>query len=136
MTPEEKMDPSEILNEKNVDIRRELIRKIGIERFMQVAKTRTLHARGNYELLALDLSPEMKGCKFLKMLNPSIGIWHVEGVPNTCNTVEEALEARLPTQLRQVPIDEVNGADYYQQGDVVIWNREASSRKRLPCLLT
>jgi hypothetical protein len=31
---------------------------------------------------------------YLKMLNPSIGVWHLEGVDNACRTVQHAINWR------------------------------------------
>ena len=94
MTPAEKLNPGEILLEKNVEIRRELIRKIGIERFLQVCPHKMLHKSGNYELLSLSLSAEISDARFLKMVNPSIGCYHVEAVAPECNTVQQAINWR------------------------------------------
>lgn len=94
MTPAERLDPKDILNEKNVEVRRELIRKIGIERFLQVTKHKILDKRDNYELLSIELSNEIKDAKYLKMINPSIKIFHVEGVHPSCKTVQHAINWR------------------------------------------
>jgi len=32
--------------------------------------------------------------RFLKMLNPSVGVWHLEGVERECSTVEQAINWR------------------------------------------
>ena len=42
MTPAEKLDPKIILNEKNVDIQREIIKKIGVERVLQKLNAKCL----------------------------------------------------------------------------------------------
>jgi hypothetical protein len=124
-----------VLKETNVEVRRELLRKIGVERFLAVAKSKTLHKRGNYELLSIDLSAELPGRRYLKMLNPSIGIWHVEGVPQECKTVEQALHSRKPAALLAIPMGE-QGEDWYLQGDVAIWPREAKTVKEFPVQIT
>lgn len=136
LTPSEKLDPKIILTEKNVDVRRELLRKIGIERFSQAVKTKTIHKMGNYELLSLDLSDIHIQRKYLKMLNPSIGIWHIEGVGQECKTVMDALNFRKPDALKKIPIDNNLGEDWYQQGDVAIWPRNAKFVKELPIQIT
>lgn len=92
MTAAEELNVQEIVNEKNVEIRRELIRKIGMERFIQKAGAKVLDKCGDYELLSIHLSDEVSDARYLKMLNPSIGVWHVEGVEG--NTVEEAINWR------------------------------------------
>ena len=90
----EEMDAKNVIAVKNVEQRRELIRKIGAERFIQAAGAKVINKRGDYELLSVDLSDEKKDCRYLKMLNPSIGTWHVEGVANVCQTVEQAINWR------------------------------------------
>lgn len=92
MCTPESLDVKEIVNEKNVEVRRELIRKIGMERFIQKAGAKVLDKQGDYELLSVRLSDEVPDARYLKMLNPSIGVWHVEGVEG--NTVEEAINWR------------------------------------------
>ena len=143
MTRAEELDPKLILSEENVEVRRELIRKIGVERFIQVAGARELDKmtvkrdyETEYSLLSVDLSNELKNQKFLKMLNPSVGTWHVEGVPPDCKTVRDAIHARKPKKLRDITVDDENGEDYVQQGDVVMWPREAKSVKFMPSMLT
>jgi hypothetical protein len=100
-TPAEKIDPVAILKEKNVDRRRELIRKVGIERLIGNLPHRILDTQGDYSLLSVDLSDTLKDCRYLKMLNPSIKIWHVEGVERTDPaTVQEALNWRASKILK------------------------------------
>ena len=93
-TPAERLDPSQVLTTKNSEQRRELVRKVGIERMLSVLKSKTLHKRGNYELLSVRLSNECPDARYLKMLNPSIGTWHMEGVPIEDDTVEKCLNRR------------------------------------------
>ena len=135
MRPAEDIPATEVLLEQNVEVRRELIRKIGIERFIHSAGAKTLNKVGDYELLSVDLSADNKNCRYLKMLNPSIGIWHVEGVPNDCQTVEHALNSRKPEQMRAIPISE-DGENWYQQGDVCCWPADAKALKPLPTQIT
>jgi hypothetical protein len=99
MTPAEKLDINEIINEKNVEVRRELIRKIGIERYIQKSGAKVLDKLGDYELLSVRLSDEVPDARYLKMKNPSIGVWHVEGVEG--NTVQEAINFRARNLIDQ-----------------------------------
>lgn len=70
------------------------------------------------------------------MRNPSVpGLYHVEGVPKTCQTVEEALTSRKPEWMRNIPTGE-DGLAYYQQGDVLIVPEGATKLKPYPTLLT
>lgn len=93
MTPAEKIDPLLMLKEKNAEIRREIVRKIGIERIVQKLGAEVIDKQGEYELLLLDLKDGRKR-EFLKMKNPSIGVYHIEGVPPGTKTVVEALKFR------------------------------------------
>jgi hypothetical protein len=91
-TPAEKLDPQEILAIPNVDLRREMIRKKGIEQLLDGLFSRILDTQGNYTLYSVLLGRDTaSACNFLKMLNPSIGVWHMEGVPNNIRTVRDAL---------------------------------------------
>lgn len=96
MTPAEKMDPKKIVKETNAEIRRELVRKIGMERFIQEVGAKVLDRTedGMYELIQVKLDRDMEPGIFLKMINPSIGTWHVEGVERHCKTVQDALNYR------------------------------------------
>lgn len=90
LTPTEKLDPTMLLKEKNAEIRREIVRKIGLERIVSKLGAETLDKQGDYELLLLDLKDGRKR-EYLKMKNPSIGVFHIEGVPPGTKTVKEAL---------------------------------------------
>jgi hypothetical protein len=93
-TPADKLDPKLILTEKNAEIRREIVRKIGIERICQKLETKTIDRKGDYELLKLPI-PEMEtSALYLKMKNPSIDAYHMEGVPPDIKTCQEAINWR------------------------------------------
>jgi hypothetical protein len=101
-TPHGQLDAKKILGVPNVDQRRELIRRIGIERLVDHLPHKSLDKKGDYELLAIDLSDELKACRYLKMLNPSVpGVWHLEGVSNDCKTVQHALNWRRYKDITQ-----------------------------------
>jgi hypothetical protein len=87
------LEPRLILRERNAEVRREIVRKIGIERICQELEAQCLDRQGNYELLLLDLQ-DGRTRPFLKMRNPSIGVYHIEGVAPECRTVAEALAWR------------------------------------------
>ena len=100
-TPAEKLDPAIILKEQNAEIRREIVRKIGIERVCERLNAQCVDKQGEYELLLLDLQDGRKR-PYLKMRNPSIGVYHVEGVHPECTTVEAALKWRNGTADKPV----------------------------------
>jgi len=93
ITPAEKLDPALLLREKNAEVRREIVRKIGIERVVQKLGAKVIDKQGDYELLLLDLQ-DGRMRPYLKMRNPSIGTYHLEGVPPGIKTVQEALAWR------------------------------------------
>ena len=105
----------------NAEVRREFLRKVGAERLCHELGATTLdklaysgaspvwkkwlikvfgdYVVSNpdvyiYELVVLDLGGTTGKWPYLKMLNPSIRVWHMEAVPQTCKTVEEALAFR------------------------------------------
>ncbi len=84
-----------VLNEKNADVRREVVRKVGIERVLKELNAKVIDksADGVYELVLLHTHNTKR--PYLKMKNPSIeNLIHIEGVPIECNTVEKALAWR------------------------------------------
>ena len=83
------------MKEKNAEVRREIVRKIGIERVCQKLNAKVLDKslNGIYELLNLDLG-DGRSRPYLKMRNPSIKTYHLEGVPIEIDTVEKALNWR------------------------------------------
>ena len=79
---------------ENVEVRREFVRKVGIERIALELGGKVLDKSGDYELLAVDLGEEVGTWPYLKMLNPSIGCWHLECVSQECGSVQEAINFR------------------------------------------
>lgn len=131
MTPAEQLDPRKVIEEPNVQVRAELIRKIGIERLLHSVGGRLLDSEREYELYELSMGPGITGI-YLKMQNPSVPeLWHVEGVGPACRTVRDAIHFRKPAALQALAISE-DGADWYQQGDVCIWPAEATAIKQWP----
>ena len=96
-TPAEKLDAKLVLTSKNAEVRREIVRKMGIELVCQRLGARCVDKVGDYELLMLDLG-DKRSRPYLKMLNPSIGVYHVEGVAPECDTVRKALAWRNQTE--------------------------------------
>ena len=100
-TPTADLDPRLILSEKNAEVRRELVRKVGVDRVYSTLGGKELDTWGNYSLITLDLQ-DGRHRPYLKMLNPSIGTWHIEGVHTDCKTVLDALSWRNGT--RETPV--------------------------------
>ena len=59
---------------------------------------KSLDKSGDYELVLLNLGDNRER-PYLKMKNPSIGVWHLEGVPPGTKTVKAALEWRNQTTV-------------------------------------
>lgn len=134
-TPAEKIDPKEVTKEKNAEVRREIVRKVGVDRVCHKLGAKVLDTQGEYELL--ELKVDGNKWKYLKMHNPSVPeVWHVEGVGNECNTVADALHWRKPDKMRAIAVDDKKGEDWVLQGDVHIWPRNAKALKRFPAKIT
>ena len=94
MTKAQEIPAEWVMKEANVEVRRELLRKVGIERLLNDLPHKLLETRGNYELYSIDLSEAIKDARYLKMTNPSIGCFHLEGLDPSINTIGEALKWR------------------------------------------
>ncbi|MBF0431840.1 MAG: hypothetical protein HQK83_11205 [Fibrobacteria bacterium] len=82
-----------VLKEENIDIRRELLQMIGVERFKNYGTL--IHKKNNYELINMSgLFAGIDYAPYLLMKNPSLGIFHMEGVSPECENVQEALNWR------------------------------------------
>ena len=93
MTPADKLDVQLVLKTENVDVRREIVEKIGMVRILEELNAVPLDVQGEYILYNLDIGDgEMR--PYLKMQNPSIDAIHVEGVPPGTTTVVQALTWR------------------------------------------
>ena len=160
--PPEKVDIQKyIINEKNVQRKMAWLNKVGIELFYKrIGKATVLDEKKNkkgeilYQLLEFnnkDIFSEP--VTYLYMRNPSVGVYHMEGVkrselPNIAKqlkkyglnlnpySIECAIHWRKPDEMRKIPVDNVNGEDWIQQGDVPLWNEHAKSLKLLPKELT
>ncbi|MDA8171938.1 MAG: hypothetical protein M0Z48_08975 [Nitrospiraceae bacterium] len=94
-TPGRKLDPALLLKTTNAEQRREIVRKIGIERVCRELNAQTVDRWNGYELLELPLPGMATRAKYLKMRNPSLGVYHLEGVPPDIKTCREALSWRI-----------------------------------------
>jgi len=98
LTPAEELDPYILIKTANAEVRREIVRKIGIERVCKALDAKVIDRKGDYELLLLDLGDGRRR-PYLKMRNPSLGVYHIEGVHPDCSTVVEALRWRNGSEL-------------------------------------
>jgi hypothetical protein len=107
VTPAEDIDLEYYNTIKNADVRAEFVRKVGIESFLSKGNkidsyenynvnTHAWWHKSEYELW--DMSSLFEGLEyapFLKMMNQTTHIWHMEGVSPQCRTVEAALKERF-----------------------------------------
>ena len=131
--PAAEIQPREMLGISNAEVRREFVRKVGIVRICQGLNARVVSSCGLYELLELDIGDGRRR-PYLKMQNPSVDAVHIEGVHPDCKTVQDALNYRNGLTADQ--IDDVNGAEFWQQGDVILKPRGATKFKSRPKILT
>jgi hypothetical protein len=107
ITSTDKLNGKDALEETNIDIRREFIRKIGIEKFIKDAGAKTADTWGFskngedyiYELLKVDLGNDIGIHSFLKMsmeMKNGETLYFVEGVSDDCKGAKEAYYWRYP----------------------------------------
>ncbi|OQY10302.1 MAG: hypothetical protein B6I28_01260 [Fusobacteriia bacterium 4572_132] len=150
-----------IINETNVQRRMAWLNKVGMELFYRrMGEGKVLDEKKNkegeilYQLLEFDNEKFFsKPVTYLYMRNPSVGVYHLEGVKKedlpdiqkelsqymdvkNPYSIECALHWRKPDTLRRIPIDNDNGETWKQQGDVCIFNEDAKSIKFYPKDLT
>ena len=132
--------PSKIAEIDNVEIRREFVRKIGIERIKYSLGAKTIHTDTyiiggkslTYNLLEFDFKDVT--ARALEMQNPSLpDVQHIEFVPLECETVEDAWLFRV--NLKKDDIDNESGYDWYMQGDVIIRKKGVKKFKMFPVVI-
>ena len=96
MTPAHEIDVNLALSEKNADVQREIIRKIGAQRFLVETKAKELdnfidQTGFSYRLLNMKIGNNINR-KYLYFEHASLkGVWYAKPVPPECRT---ALHAR------------------------------------------
>ena len=91
--PAKDLDPFRLLVIKNAEIRKEFVKKVGIEKILSELKTKIIDRKKKYKLISLDAGDE-KEWLYLEMKNPSTGDTHLESVHPDCETVNQALAWR------------------------------------------
>ena len=106
-TPSEELDINFFLKESNADIKAEFVRKYGVERMAHLGskvdsfekypkKTHHWWHESQYELWDLKvLFPGLDYQPFIKMLNQTTGIWHMEAVSPQCRDLKAAIKERF-----------------------------------------
>jgi len=94
-TPADKLPVKLVIDEENAEVRKEIIRKIGIERVLAELDAKERDKDDVYELLELDLQDvNNQPYVYLKMFNPSTSEIHFERVRPNCTSIPEALAYR------------------------------------------
>ena len=107
MTPASELTIETYNNITSADIKAEFIRKVGIERFIErgaIVDTYSdydvdTHAwwhKSQYELIDMSsIYSTIAYAPYLKMVNQTTRIYHMEGVSPSCTTIEAALKERF-----------------------------------------
>ena len=107
MTPSHKLNIEDYNKESNADVKAEFVRKVGIERFVEVGKIMDSYENydkeefpfyhsSEYKLIDMEAIFDGLTCApYILMVNPTTKIFHLEGVSPTCKTVEDALKERF-----------------------------------------
>jgi hypothetical protein len=107
MTPSEDLDINFFLKETNADVKAEFVRKYGVERMAHLGtkvdsyekypnRTHSWWHKSQYELWDLKaLFPGLNYQPYIKMLNQTTGIWHMEAVSPSCLDLASALKERF-----------------------------------------
>ena len=93
-TPVREIDCRRFAEIKNVEVRREFVWKVGVDRIVQQGCGKVISTQGDYQLININLGGSTGTWPYLKMLNPSIGVWHLEHVTKECCTVQQAINFR------------------------------------------
>lgn len=106
LTPAEDLSMEFFKQEKNADVKAEFVRKYGVERMLDLgkkvdsyenydAKTHEWWHKSEYELWDMGTLFDIEYQPYLKMLNQTTGIWHVEAVSPACRTLRDAIKERF-----------------------------------------
>lgn len=107
VTPSHKLDIAKYHEESNADVKAEFVRKVGIESFLSTGKKVDSYEqydqedhswwwKSEYELWDMkNLFSSLDYAPYLKMLNQTTGVWHMEGVSPKCNTLRDAIKERF-----------------------------------------
>lgn len=113
-TPEEDLTIDMFINETNADIKAEFVRKYGVERMLSFGKQvddYTNYSKDDYpfwhasEYQLWDMAVLFDGLDYqpyLKMLNQTTKIWHVEAVSPECRTIQDAMTERFGGQALEI----------------------------------
>ena len=107
ITPSSQLDISLYSKETNADVKAEFVRKIGIEKMLEHGELEDTYTnydkkeydwwyKSEYQLWNMkNLFPSLERAPFVKMLNPTTKIWHMEGVSPECKNLTDAIRERF-----------------------------------------
>ena len=120
-TPAEKIDPKLALKETNVDVQREIIRKVGAERMLKSCDAKTLddwndpNTGYNYKLMTMEIGDRIRR-KYLYFEHASMkGVWYAKPVPPEVNN---ALQARAWI-LSIIERDDLKNIDVAKEAEII-----------------
>lgn len=107
VTPSHEIDLNMYNKETNADVKAEFVRKVGIERFLEMGNLVDSYKnydqedhpfwwKSEYELWDMKcLFPSLPSAPYVKMRNFTTGIWHMEGVSPACKDLPLAIKERF-----------------------------------------
>ncbi len=90
LIPAEKLNPELLIKENNAEVRKEIIRKIGISRILQKLEAKKLDSWREYELYRIE-NIDIEPVQILKMVCPSKDILYTLRVSPEIKTAREAI---------------------------------------------
>ena len=142
LVKEKHPDPRRIYELDNAEVRREFVRKVGLETLSKALCDRVIEEKiimlntvngpwaCKYRLLQLKFGKETTR-RALEMPNASMPeLWHVEYLQNNIETIEQALNFRF--NRKESDVDDINGCEWYLHGDVIIKPKNNTKVKRRP----
>lgn len=91
---EKNIDVERVLSIKNAEQRMQAIKLIGLEKFIDQLECETIASLDEYTLLSISMEGISR--PYLKMINPSSGEVHIEGIDEDhASTIEQALAWKL-----------------------------------------
>jgi len=123
------------IKETNTEVRSEIANKLGTDLLCSRLDSTVIDEDAKmYQLIELDIGDGVRR-PYLKMINASLpDMYHIEGVSPEIKTVYDALLWRNGIAKDQV--NDVNGEDWYQQGDVLLFPKGGKKFKSKPIILT
>jgi hypothetical protein len=141
-TPSGQIDPARISEISNAQVRAEFVKKVGLERIYHVLRGKTIDTLSvslktsceenwvcEYKLIEMKYDNNTQR-RVLVMPNATLhDVQHVEYVPTTCNTVNDAMNFRLNREEKDV---KETGDKWWLHGDVIIRPKNAKTWTRWP----